>query len=331
MANLPVLGPLFTPEWRDRYAPIIERSMIAEGQVTYQTGEEIYDPVTDTWTTPHVVVYSGKMRVQPLRTAQHREPPGNATEQQTYLFSVPYSATDIDFRSGMTVKVTNGGLNRSLEGYEFVIVEMTDSSNPIEKTFYAVQNLETRSADAPPLPGFVTYRWTGAPYQSVSEEVNPDGTVRRRNVAYNPNPVAAGANTLWQVLGATAGSFTAPGEVTIGTMPGTRNIQGWVNNGAPPVGDLYTTITFTVETEVAGLFARAGFFGVYEPVTPGVEQVLTEFNTANNPGYLTGLSIQGPPAPGSRVLIRNVLAQISPTAPTDLTYFDGNTPPRRIP
>lgn len=142
MARLPVTPDIFTPEWRARYAPQVERAMPATGEIV-APGTSVYDPDTDTWTEGYTELYYGKMRVQPLRSSSRRTAPGNTTEVLTYLISIPYPETETNFRPGNIVRVTESELNPALTTYEFVVSEIGDSSNPLEKTLMAVINQET--------------------------------------------------------------------------------------------------------------------------------------------------------------------------------------------
>lgn len=143
MVNLPPIAPIFTPEWRDRYAPQTERGMVAAIRL-FEVGEREYDAETDTWTEVETVIYEGKARVQPLRSSSRRTVPGNTTEVITFLVSVPYGATELDISLGQHMRVTDGGLNTALTTYKYVVSEITDSSNPIEKTFMVQTNQESR-------------------------------------------------------------------------------------------------------------------------------------------------------------------------------------------
>lgn len=142
-------GPLFTTEWQSRYAAIVERSMVATIKV-YIPGPATYDPDTDTWSASETVLYGvgtpigsdGRARVQPLRTARRADVPGDDTSVQTFLFSIPVRYNNIDFRPGHQVRVTASPLNTLLLKYEFVVSEVPDSSNPIERTFYCTMNQE---------------------------------------------------------------------------------------------------------------------------------------------------------------------------------------------
>lgn len=116
--------------------------MIAEiGVYTY---ERAYDVGTDTWEVETTTWYLGKARIQPIRGANEAEQTGDTAPIQTFLFSIPVEFQGLPLTTAMDVHVLDSGLNVTLEEYDFRITEITDSSNPIEKTFYAQFNSDVR-------------------------------------------------------------------------------------------------------------------------------------------------------------------------------------------
>lgn len=153
MVNLPTglgSGGIFTSAWQSKFSGVPERAMNATVKV-FTRGARTYNAATDTWTETETVIYgsntpvgsTGSARVQPLRTAQWRPIPGNTAPVQTFLVSIPIRYGACGLAVGQEMRVTNGGLNSDLTKYRYVVTEITDSSNPIERTFYASVDQET--------------------------------------------------------------------------------------------------------------------------------------------------------------------------------------------
>lgn len=137
----------FTQGWVDALKHVPEMGMVASITVTRSgSGQATYNPVTDTWTTPTpVTLYTGKARVQPIRSDTNRERPGDSTKIVAIRFSIPVANINTDIRYHDKVLVTSSALNTTLLGYEFYVSEPLDSSNPLEKTFHAEVDLEERA------------------------------------------------------------------------------------------------------------------------------------------------------------------------------------------
>jgi len=133
--------PLFSLEWQARYARQTERAMVAA--IAIYEVEKTYDAATDTWTEETTTWYTGKARVQPISSSFRADVPGNDTSVQKTLFSIPVAEIALELRPALLVAVTASPLNTSLLAYSFVLIEVLDSSNPIEKTLYCTSNLET--------------------------------------------------------------------------------------------------------------------------------------------------------------------------------------------
>lgn len=126
--------PLFDQRWVDRLSPSVETSMVASVQFyDPNSGTATYDPVTGTYTTTPTVVYSGKARVQPVRSASDAAD----TTVQSVLVSIPIAVgKTLDLRPYHRGKVTSSPLNPTLLNFVYVVKEVMDSSNPLERTFY---------------------------------------------------------------------------------------------------------------------------------------------------------------------------------------------------
>lgn len=135
---------LFSPAWQEALRGAPESAMDATVLIyDPNVQNDVYDADTDTWTRVPSNIYSGKARVQPLRSANDIAQPGNETTVQTVLISIPISTNSLAFRPGLRAEVLSAPLNPSLLAYQFVLSDITDSSNPIERTLLFTVNQET--------------------------------------------------------------------------------------------------------------------------------------------------------------------------------------------
>ncbi len=137
--------PLFSQPWVDELKTSPELSQVATVTIVNpKSSQRVYNALLDTWTTAAVTAYTGPARVQPLRSASAREVRGNETTTQTFLFSLPIGLSEgVDFRTGFIATVTESPLNAALLNYQYVLTEITDSSNPVERTLVFTVNQET--------------------------------------------------------------------------------------------------------------------------------------------------------------------------------------------
>lgn len=133
--------PLFSQRWVDGLAKAAGTWMPCEIEVYALNGEPVRDPVFDTWTETTTTHYTGKARVQPVRSSREVQNTGDPTTTQRVRFQVPVG--DWGLLPDQRVTVTSATLNPALERSQFVVVEITDSSNPFETTFECTTNLET--------------------------------------------------------------------------------------------------------------------------------------------------------------------------------------------
>lgn len=139
-------GPLFSQAWVDAVKGAPEAGMVATGTIE-RLGQSVYDPATNTYTYPNKqTLYSGKMRVQPMRTATPRIIPNDTTSAQTVLVSVPIAPLlGVDVRVSDRVVVSEASLNPNLTALQYIVKEFMDSSNPVERTFLCEVNQEVRT------------------------------------------------------------------------------------------------------------------------------------------------------------------------------------------
>lgn len=133
-------GPLFSQAWVDGLKQVPESAMV--GTVQFydpETGAAVYDPVTNSYVTVPSVVGPASIpaRVQPVRSAAQRNNLANDTTVQTVLVSIPIDiGLNLDLRPKHRAKVLTSPLMPVLSSFVYVVREIMDSTNPIERTFY---------------------------------------------------------------------------------------------------------------------------------------------------------------------------------------------------
>lgn len=138
-------GGIFTQGMVDAMQPSVTSVMPAEGRV-YRAKRGPYDPVTNDFPLIYDYNITSAMRVQPLRSATPRIIPNNTTDVQTVLVSVPIDALgDTDVRPGDQVRVTKSPLNANLLRYTYIVFEVMDSSNPLERTVLCRSDQEEKA------------------------------------------------------------------------------------------------------------------------------------------------------------------------------------------
>lgn len=134
---------LFSPAWVEALRGAPESAMDAVVRVyDPNTANAILDKTTNTYSNNFTVVYDGIARLQPLRSVTQQNNAGNPTTVQTVLFSIPIAYKTLQLRPGLQATVLSSELNPSLVNYQYVISEIIDSSNPIEKTFLCTVDQE---------------------------------------------------------------------------------------------------------------------------------------------------------------------------------------------
>lgn len=105
--------------------------------------ERIYDPETNTYIDDPIELYTGKSRIQPLRSSRFEPAPMDSSYWQTVLISVPIAPVlGIDFRVADQARVNEAPLNPAILKYQYVVNEIIDSSNPFERTLLCTVSLE---------------------------------------------------------------------------------------------------------------------------------------------------------------------------------------------
>lgn len=137
--------PLFSQKWVDGLAPVPESAMAGRIRIyDPSTSEATYNPVTNTYESNPVVVYEGKARLQPLRTAGFINNNANDSINQALEVQIPIGTTkSSDFRPKLRLKILESPLNPSLLGFMGALREVLDSSNPFERTLVFDVNVES--------------------------------------------------------------------------------------------------------------------------------------------------------------------------------------------
>jgi hypothetical protein len=130
--------PIFTERWQEGLSSVAKTGMPATLRL-FRLGERVYDPETNTYVDTTETLYTGKARVQPLRSSRFEPAPMDSAYWQTVLIE---DAQGVDFRVADQARVTEAPLNDSLLKYQFVVNEIIDSSNPFERTLLCAVTLE---------------------------------------------------------------------------------------------------------------------------------------------------------------------------------------------
>ena len=122
-------GTITTPAWVARIAPSPERFM--------PDTVEFLDPGTRT------VLLTSKARIQPVRSANPKPNSVADTQVQVVLVSIPIGVgRTLDLRPKHRAFVVESVNMPSLSNFLFVVQEVMDSSNAVERTFYFTVDTE---------------------------------------------------------------------------------------------------------------------------------------------------------------------------------------------
>lgn len=142
------IGSLFTQQWVDGLKHIPEMAVNCKIRIEHPTGDMVYDPVTNTYEQAKDILFDGKSRVQPRRSAINQPIPGNSTSTQKVQFQIPIDAHDFDLAVDTDqVVVYEAELNTSLTKLVYVVSEIVDSGNPFEFTFLCTVDQEARNGN----------------------------------------------------------------------------------------------------------------------------------------------------------------------------------------
>lgn len=144
---------IFTPEWQAAGAASVDTAMPAKVRIyRIDTEDSVYDPETNTYVFATETLYGGepgaKARIQPLRGSRYEIAPMDSQFVQAVLVSVPIATSQgVDFKVSDRVLVLESALNTINTAYQYVVNEILDSSNPLERTLLCSVILETRVVD----------------------------------------------------------------------------------------------------------------------------------------------------------------------------------------
>ncbi len=127
---------LFNKRWQEELHTATQKAYVAKVEIfSVDTSDAVFDPNTGEYTYPNdkVVHYSGPARVQPIRSSNKVNSGAYDTQTQAVLFSI--SDPSLDLRLDWRVVVTECALNPVLTQYKYVIEELMDSQNLVERTF----------------------------------------------------------------------------------------------------------------------------------------------------------------------------------------------------
>lgn len=135
--------PVFTQAWQDGMAATTRTTMPATVRLFRKDPERVYNPVTNTYDEIPTELYTGVGRVQPLRSSRFEPAPMDSSYWQTVLISVPIAdVKDVDFRVSDQGRVLEAPLNPAIQNYQYVVTEIIDSSNPLERTLLCSVSLD---------------------------------------------------------------------------------------------------------------------------------------------------------------------------------------------
>ena len=143
--NKPWSNNIFSQSWVDNLKGSPERAMVAT-VVFYDPAisTSTYNSTTNTYTSTPVVLLTTKARVQPQRRANDKSNLANDTSVEMVLVSIPIdTGKNLDLRPRHRAKVTVSPLLPLLTKFVYVVNEVLDSSNPIERTFRFKVDLES--------------------------------------------------------------------------------------------------------------------------------------------------------------------------------------------
>ena len=127
---------LFSELWQQGLRAVPESGMAAKIAVYVREVTYVNNAPTVVKTYVYGNTSGAKARVQPLGTATKAEEVGDTTFVQRVLFSIPLGGNTGTLNpESMFVDVIESELNPELVGPVFVLREVVDSSNPIERTF----------------------------------------------------------------------------------------------------------------------------------------------------------------------------------------------------
>lgn len=125
---------LFTSRWQSGLVP----GQIAAQSATVKVFTRSTSYVNNLPVVVETQLYQGDARVQPVRTPRRNPEVGDTREDQMVRFQLTLNSLDFSADT-MYARVISCPLNPALvNGDVYSLREVTDSSNPVERTFEAV-------------------------------------------------------------------------------------------------------------------------------------------------------------------------------------------------
>ena len=125
---------VFTSRWQSGLVP----GQVAAQSVTVKVFTRTVTYVNNLPVVVETSLYNGEARVQPVRTPRRNPEVGDTREDQMVRFQLKLNSLEFSADT-LSVRVLTCPLNPALaNGDVYALREVTDSSNPIERTFEAV-------------------------------------------------------------------------------------------------------------------------------------------------------------------------------------------------
>lgn len=124
---------LFTAKWQSGLVPGQLAAQACTVKVFTQT--EVY--ANNTATVTEAQIFSGSARVQPVRIPRRNAETGDVAVDQTIRIQIPLGVYAV-VPDKTRCRVLTAPLNADLVNKVFILTEVTDSGNPVERTFEGV-------------------------------------------------------------------------------------------------------------------------------------------------------------------------------------------------
>lgn len=140
--------PIIHPDWLTHNRGPDKSLMLVELEIfDPNSSTSTYDAETNSWTSDRQVVFTGKGRIQPVRTASNRSNMTNPTSIQEVQVHIDFAGNTLegyqelgglvpDIRPGYQIFVTDSPYDRELETYILNVRASVNSSNPWHRVIY---------------------------------------------------------------------------------------------------------------------------------------------------------------------------------------------------
>lgn len=124
---------IFTQRWQTG----LEEGQIAAQPCTIKLFTQTVTYVNNTATPTETKLFEGSARVQPVRIPRRNAETGDVAIDQMIRIQIPLGVYAL-VPDKTHCRVLTAPLNADLVGKTFILTEVTDSGNPIERTFEGV-------------------------------------------------------------------------------------------------------------------------------------------------------------------------------------------------